>query len=388
MSLFNLSASRPARRCLGLISPWSRWAIAATVCWLPMGAIAQTTPNTPHTAPPEITELNVFGDSLVDAGNLFNLSGFPPSPPYAQQLSNGPVWTTQLADALNLHPVLSTAALPNLANGATALPTEGINYALAGSLTSAANSASRDLPGLQQQITAFKELSQIAPPDPNALYVILAGGNDYNSAVSNPNTLPESLTALPDRVTDNLTNAAAALIESGAQYLLVSNLPDLGGQPMADMLNQVKPQSSQRLSELSARHNQLLSQKLTALEATSGAKIIQLDLGSLFTSAVEDPEDFGFTNVTDPCLIDAQPGFQFKGVCENPDEFLFWDEQHPTEAGHRAIAQLALSQLTQEEDQASQEESQTSQQIPASLGVLGLVGSLGIGVIALRKRAQ
>ena len=36
-------------------------------------------------------QLTVFGDSLSDAGNVFDLSGntFPP-PPYQQRLSNGP----------------------------------------------------------------------------------------------------------------------------------------------------------------------------------------------------------------------------------------------------------------------------------------------------------
>ena len=49
--------------------------------------------------------LNVFGDSLVDSGNLFDLTsafsflgvpGIPPSPPYAQKFSNGPIWIDQV----------------------------------------------------------------------------------------------------------------------------------------------------------------------------------------------------------------------------------------------------------------------------------------------------
>ena len=367
MSIFKSLFSRAARLFFG--------AIIATVCWLPISTIAQ-----PAVAEPaDITGINVFGDSLVDAGNVFNLSGFPPSPPYARQLSNGPVWTTQLAEALNLTPVLSTEALPTLANGATSLPAEGINFALAGSLSSQVNVASTNLPGLQQQIVAFRELAQSFPPNPDALYVLLAGGNDYNLAVANPSG-NSTLSELPNQVTDNLVNAASALIDAGAQRLLVSNLPDLSGQPLAKLLDQANPQSSVLLSELSLKHNQLLSQKLTALEASSNAEIIQLDLEGLFLTVVQHPEQFGFKNVTEACLIENRLGAQSKSICDNPEAYLFWDERHPTAAGHRAIAQLALSQLVQSDEQTS------GQKTSDFLGLFGLVGGLGLVAIILRKR--
>src|SRR5437879_10322860 len=49
-------------------------------------------------------QLTVFGDSLADSGNVFVLSGglFPPSPPYAQRLSNGPTAVDVLAANLGL----------------------------------------------------------------------------------------------------------------------------------------------------------------------------------------------------------------------------------------------------------------------------------------------
>jgi phospholipase/lecithinase/hemolysin len=57
-------------------------------------------------------QITVFGDSLADAGNVFALTAgtvppltggpFPPSPPYAQRLSNGPVAVEVLAANLGL----------------------------------------------------------------------------------------------------------------------------------------------------------------------------------------------------------------------------------------------------------------------------------------------
>ena len=59
------------------------------------------------------TRLTVFGDSLADAGNvfLFSQGTFPPSPPYAQRLTNGPTALEVMAADLGL------PLTPSLAGG-------------------------------------------------------------------------------------------------------------------------------------------------------------------------------------------------------------------------------------------------------------------------------
>lgn len=48
-----------------------------------------------HAATAGYTSFWALGDSLTDPGNLYGLSGeLVPAPPYAQRLSNGPVWST------------------------------------------------------------------------------------------------------------------------------------------------------------------------------------------------------------------------------------------------------------------------------------------------------
>ena len=68
-----------------------------------------------------------------------------------------------------------------------------------------------------------------------------------------------------------------------------------------------------------------------------------------------------FTNVTDDCL-----NINTFEVCSNPDEFLFWDERHPTKEGHQLIADLAFESLG----------------IPEPSTILGL---LSIGLIGIVK---
>ena len=327
--------------------------------------------------------INIFGDSLMDAGNLFHIAGVPPSPPYAQKFSNGPIWVEQLADQLNLSPVLSIAVVPGRPNDTAPLPSEGINFALAGSLSSELNIESQ-LPGLSQQIATFVKLAQTTPTSPNALFLLLAGGNDYDSAVSshaasNPFTSNSSkLSALPEQVTNNLTKAAADLIGAGAKHLVVGNLPDLGRDPYAKSLDRINSRSSAILTQLSTKHNQLLAQKLTALSATTEVHITQLDLEGLLASVIANPNQFKFKNITDPCLTHFKSGFMFDGICDHPDEFLFWDDVHPTQAGHGAIAQLALSTLTPRKSTKSLLE-------PISiLGLLAMGG--GIAILKLRRK--
>lgn len=334
------------------------------------------------------SSVNIFGDSLMDAGNLFHIAGVPPSPPYAQKFSNGPIWVEQLADRLNLSPVLSIAVVPDKPDGTEPLPPEGINFAIAGSLSSELN-LEPQLPGLSQQIVTFVKLAQASPTSPNALFLLLAGGNDYNSAVSGSAVSnPLTLDALPEQVTNNLTKAAADLIGAGARHLVVGNLPDLGQDPYAKSLDQANPRSSTILTQLSAKHNQLLAQKLTALSATTGVHITQLNLNALLASVVANPGQFGFKNVIDPCLTHFKSGFVFDGVCNHPDEFLFWDDVHPTQAGHGAIAQLALSTLTAQKSTLQKNTLQKStKSVLEPIGILGLLAMAGsIVVLKLRQK--
>ena len=47
------------------------------------------------------------------------------------------------------------------------------------------------------------------------------------------------------------------------------------------------------------------------------------------------------TDVTDACLVGSTP-------CANPSQYLFWDDQHPTAAGHAIVADAALALLAPE----------------------------------------
>jgi len=296
----------------------------------------------------DFTGLYVFGDSLSDTGNLFRASGnlIPPPPYFNGRFSNGPLWVEDLAPKLGLTYTPQT------------------NFAFAGATTGTLNTTVSVLPGLQQEVNGFA--AAIPAADPNALYVVWAGANDYVGGGQTDPSIPVS----------NLATAIQTLVGIGAKEILVPNLPDLGklAGPRLD------PTTSAGLTLLSTAHNNLLAQTLGLLEPTlgSGVNLIPLDIYGLFNNVSANPTAFGFTNTTQSCLFPPplqNPGMIFT-VCSNPNQYLFWDDLHVTASAQALIGDLAFDTIQSE---AVPE--------PSATAGLALAGAF-LGAIATLKRKQ
>ncbi|MEH1840638.1 MAG: SGNH/GDSL hydrolase family protein [Nostoc sp.] len=251
-----------------------------------------------------ISELYVFGDSLSDTGMVFRATGemYPPNPTYFQgRYSNGRVWIEYLAESLHL----SSKQTHNFAYGGATTGSVSNSY----------------VPSLLNQVQTFTQTHR--HPNPDALYVLWAGANDYLQGVNNA-TIPVK----------NVTTAINSLIDVGAKKILVANLPDLGQLPATR-----NSTNSVNLSTLTQAHNQGLRRSLKILnQQHSDLEIVQLDINALYRDAIANPAAFNFTNVSSPCLSGDR-------TCSNPDLFLFWDGIHPTTAAHRIIGETAFSTI-------------------------------------------
>jgi thermolabile hemolysin len=272
------------------------------------------------------SQLVVYGDSLSDLRRAFDATGGS-APPYGGatngRFSNGPVWVEYLATSLGI------ASNPNT------------NFAVGGATTSTLNTIAPGLlVGIQQQIDST------AIGDPDALYIVWGGANDYLGGGTVDPNIPVT----------NLTNQISTLIGRGAKNILVPNLPNLGALPVT----RTSPNAG-GLSLLTQGHNFNLALSIELLkQANPSVTLNILDVNDLFGRAVTDPGQFQLTNVTDGCLLVG---------CQNPNEFLFWDTIHPTTRVHQLIGDLALRTVS----------------VPEPFTIIGTIVG---GTVALRLRKK
>ena len=308
----------------------------------------------------------VFGDSLSDTGNVFNFTnGFIPGPPVFPyepgRFSNGGVWLDYFTDEfdLTLDPFIIGADDTGI-NFNFSDDNNGLNYAIGGATSDNDNVGAVPL-GLEQQIDVFQSLVQNQSPEEvvdDDLFFLWVGANDYLSFIQDDPTTPDVIetdfpkgrgikNAVIDVVDMNIGEAVRDIIDLGGENIVIFNLPDLDILPLAQELNK---KDRKALNKLTKEHNKRLSNFIEDTEDSNpNVNLIEIDANELFDDIIDDPSDFGFTNVTDNYTgIDLYTGINQAPSVGNPDEFLFFDSVHPNTVAHELIADLVVSELTDE----------------------------------------
>jgi len=295
-----------------------------------------------------------FGDSLSDTGNFFIATDgtIPPSSFYFNgRFSNGGIWLDRLGAALgsNANPVLAG----------------GSNF----SFGSARASTPPFSPSLRAQADAFLSPPPIGGFDPDTLYVVYGGANDVRDAIGSSNPIAAVTTAA-----QQVAGIVDDLAEAGAVDILVPTLGNVGRLPEARLAGDAVVGLAGQLSLI---FNQTLTQELASIDALRDVNLIRPAFYALLESVTASPASFGLTNVTDACL----PGTPFSippnaTSCLNPDQYFFWDLQHPTTAAHALFADLALDAINLAIDPVSVSEPPPSALI-APLLLAGLLMGFG-----------
>jgi phospholipase/lecithinase/hemolysin len=295
-------------------------------------------------AAPAFSQIVVFGDSLSDTGNVrartnSKSSGAVDYPSHTFNYDNGRftndtetspashtyfgVWHEQLARTfLGLPPAAFSLG-------------GGLNYAFGGATT---------MDGTHQETAVTTPLGDVVITiddmgkqmddylasqivDPNALYIVWGGSNDLRNDDSAAN-----VTATAARATALVSRLANA----GAKYIMVPNVAPLGDIPRyAD-----SPATIAAKNQAAANYRGEIDADLTALQDTLAAQSLtptfyRVDIWADTVRVFSNGPRFGFTNITSSS----------QGSDVNPDQYIFWDDKHPTTAGHFRLAKTAFDTM-------------------------------------------
>jgi phospholipase/lecithinase/hemolysin len=271
-------------------------------------------------------KIYAFGDSLSDAGNIYAATkrAEPVSPPYsAGRFSNGPVWVQDLSITVGL------GALKASLLG-------GTDYAVGGAITGKTSVQTANETDLPSQFASFK--SNVPKPSPNALFTVWIGANDL-LAILGAGLKPAATTTAINQVVNNEQTFVTGLAHLGAKHIVVLTVPDLGVVPEVTAAG---PAASKAATALTKRFNTALSAKLNTIALTYKLTLKIVDTVPLLDSAVAKPATDGFTDVKSPCWTGDVTSKTSGKVCAptvaGQNKYLFWDELHPTAAGHTLIA--------------------------------------------------
>ena len=288
---------------------------------------------TPFASASAYSNLFVYGDSLSDLGNIYAASGhtIPQSPPYYMgRFSNGPLAVEYLAKTLNT-PLTSFAW-----GGATT----GIGNS--GDSGSQTNVGMHGLPGMLPEVAG--SLSAVAPFAKTSLFVVWGGPDDYLTG----GTVSQGVA--------DILFMVGQLQSVGATHILVPGMPDLGLTPFYLAQGSTK-------AALATAFSLAFDQ---ALQHGLPNGVTYYDTFGFMNLVVSHPGAFGFTNVTDPCLVALTP---CSPKIQVQNQYLFWDDLHPTTAADQLLAEQFTRAVTPE---------------PTTLLMLG-TGIAGLAGVVRRK---
>ncbi|KAK4749931.1 hypothetical protein SAY87_027380 [Trapa incisa] len=297
------------------------------------------------------TKMFVFGDSYADTGNTWKNESTAWKVPYgftypgkpSGRWSSGHILTDYLALSFGLK-----SPIPYQWRQAGAKYLKyGMNFAHGGTGVTETLVA---YPNMTAQIGLFEQLIKDSTFSSGGLNtsvtLVTLSGNDYSAYLARDRSfagLPAFITSVVMQLKTNLRR----IYDIGARKVAVGELQPLGCLPSNTAANSFQ-QCNGTVNLLVGLHNQLLRQAVADLNnQTSSSTFVILDLYDSFMSVLNGTGDSKFETPLTPCCSGVNSGFYCGSVdgngtkmytlCKDPESRLFWDSNHPTQAGWRAV---------------------------------------------------
>ncbi|CAM8920055.1 unnamed protein product [Rhodiola kirilowii] len=321
---------------------------------------------------PLVPCLNIFGDSVVDAGNNNGLRTAIKANflPYGRdfvthrptgRFCNGKLASDFTADFLGFTSYPPPYSSPE-ANGSRILT--GVNFASAASGYYDATATLYRSISLTQQLRNYRRYQNrvnemVGEERANQIFaggihLLSAGSSDFaQNYYINP-MLATFYT--PDKFTNVLmksyTTFVRTLYDLGARRIGVTTLPPVGCLPAAiTLFGQGRNHCVERLNRNAVMfNNKLNSTSQDLLSGLPGLRLVVLDIYEPLLDMIMKPTDNGFFESRKACcgtgtletslLCNARS----VGTCSNATGYVFWDSFHPSEAANYVLAGSLLSQ--------------------------------------------
>lgn len=293
----------------------------------------------------QFSKMVVLSDSMSDTHRYYDFTkatlgkGYPAAPAYEGRFCNGPVAVEVLAS--QLHVSIENHAFSGALSGYLTLL--GVPLGVLSQITEHLNRKSLvpSLPTVPLVGGLFNLLPGTGKADPKALYVIWTGPDDYYF----PGGM-NSLTAY--KAAANIQQAITTIYNAGGRHFFVPAMPDLGITPRARQLEKSNSGYIARASKYSQQFSDVLGKALDASRKRHPAARITGFETLPFLQAEMDKARAQGKNVVDAC----HPGglnltqFDERTVCPDPDDHLFWDDNHPTAEANRILGQAWARAIT------------------------------------------
>ena len=299
---------------------------------------------------PSYSRLIIFGDSLSDTGNDADVSDDKydvrvpgPGPRRRDQLHRRTLHQRQ-GHRPGGHPARRRCGTSSWPRSSWALPAAtasldgGFDYAYGGATT---EDGTRELDftggigitvnNMGQQVSDY--LAKYPAAEPAALYIVWGGANDIFVSATDAASLILTGKQAAKREAALITRLA----DAGAVNFLVPNLPPIGNTPRYNTsMGDIAAYNNASLAFVDRLPKQLA--KVTAAFAAKGVmlNLKTLDVYGVFQRLLANQQAYNLYNITDSA----------QGESVKADNYLFWDDVHPTTSGHYQLAVEAYTTLT------------------------------------------
>ncbi|CAI0560906.1 unnamed protein product [Linum tenue] len=303
----------------------------------------------------------IFGDSLVDNGNNNQLQSlaradympygidFPGGP--SGRFSNGLTTVDVIAEQLGFDDYIPPYVT---ASGQDVLG--GVNYASAAA--GIREETGRQLGGrisfsgqVRNYQNTVRQIDAAADHLGKCIYSIGLGSNDYLNNYFMPQFYNTGSQFTPEQYASDLirryTQQLQTLHHYGARKIAVVGVGKVGCVPhMMDMFGTKGSKCIQNVNSAAQNFNKQLKKLVVDLnKELKDAKLIYIN--SYGMSDVSVSICVGFKYITSGCCKSREDGQCVEGEtpCSNRKEYVFWDSFHPTETGHKAVADRTYKSL-------------------------------------------